>query len=148
MNQSSSELYILSTFWDSIFLIQHMNPITHLLSSAKFTLWKYCQPKFIIWLGIYQLYLYPIQKLSGCPCSLWGIVGKIHRVLHQRWQMGLKQALAPSSETLFLCSSCPVCCAQENHPECGRWRYKLPFPPWLWVQIFGETVSSEPASVK
>ena len=62
--------------------------------------------------------------------------------------MGLKQALVSSLETPLPGSSCPVCHARKLAIDMEADNYKLPFPPSFGAQIFGETVSSEPASVK
>ena len=74
--------------------------------------------------------------------------------VHQRWLIGLKQTLVSSLETPPLGSSF-VCCSMETNPPSPNTHttmeadtYKLPFLLAFGAQIFGETVSSEPAGVK
>ena len=82
--------------------------------------------------------------LTSCGC-----VGKMNKFYIIRWLTGLKQALVSGLETRLPGSSCPVCHAHENSPTNMKAdNYKLPFPLAFGAQIFGDTVSSEPAGVK
>ena len=118
--RTSQILFLSATTHLISLILQGLVLMSHIPRNLSTTL---CKVPLLWFLLLPVIIPEPLESCSivvqAGTCLSHCTVGEMNKVLHQRWLMGLKQALVSSLETPLPGSSCPVCHVREN-------------PPWMW----------------